>query len=600
VRAYIAAFLALTSVPVWALDPASEMPWAVLETAHAGWVDQAPIDSARSTVVTPSGHIYLVSAYPSGPVTAQYGDAAQSGLFVTKFDNTGLAIFSVRVAGTYLVRAVAVDTAENVYFSGEASSSGLPVTAASYLTAPAGIRGGYTCEIKADGEVAFCTYLPAIQLRINSMAVDRAGNVYVAGSKSGDTSVSTTPGAVAQPGAALFVLKLANSGSQLAYSASFFTTGYDGYAGDPLMAVDASGNAYIVDHGCGDLQVMSNPLLTYCQPASFLTVLRADGTSFIYTATISPDELFDLIALDGAANVYLTGNGPGGASFVRKYVGYGPTVAYQTNMTPWPSNGLTPVAIALDDSGAASIAISTAALNVPIYRPTLSCPSVTKASSNDAVLMRFSASGDLLQSTYLPDSAYPMALAATETSAHIAALVYDHPYSMIGVTFGPEPPGTPDLHLTCIGNGATFQLGGISAGEVVTLFGSGLGPQRGVPWQWDENLRLMATLAETQVTLDGTPAPLLYTQDAQINAITPWGIAGKSSTQVCTFFRGAQTNCITAAVLAATPAVFTTDAGTALAINQDGTVNSWDHPALRGSIISIYSDRHGVRHTRTA
>ena len=53
-----------------------------------------------------------------------------------------------------------------------------------------------------------------------------------------------------------------------------------------------------------------------------------------------------------------------------------------------------------------------------------------------------------------------------------------------------------------------------------------------------------------------------------------------------------------ASIVAAVPATFTIAHGTgqAAAINQDGTLNSRDTPASRGSIVTLYATGEGVRH----
>jgi uncharacterized protein (TIGR03437 family) len=91
------------------------------------------------------------------------------------------------------------------------------------------------------------------------------------------------------------------------------------------------------------------------------------------------------------------------------------------------------------------------------------------------------------------------------------------------------------------------------------------------------------------VTFDGTPAPLLYVQDGQINAIAPWSLAAGETTRICVSFRGANTNCLTRAAAQAAPGIFTTDGSHAAAVNQDGSVNSATNPAKTGSLVSIFA-----------
>ncbi len=76
-----------------------------------------------------------------------------------------------------------------------------------------------------------------------------------------------------------------------------------------------------------------------------------------------------------------------------------------------------------------------------------------------------------------------------------------------------------------------FLPGRIAPGEIVTLFGDGLGPQQGVQPQATAQSPFPTQAANVEVTFDGTPAPLLWVQDAQINAVAPWSLTPGQNTQ---------------------------------------------------------------------
>ena len=98
-------------------------------------------------------------------------------------------------------------------------------------------------------------------------------------------------------------------------------------------------------------------------------------------------------------------------------------------------------------------------------------------------------------------------------------------------------------------NAATFELGPVAPGEVVTLFGSGIGPPAA-------QSGLATLLGETRVWFDGTPAPLLYAQAGQVSAIVPFGVAGKPSTAVMVEYRGVRSAPMNIPVVQAAPALF--------------------------------------------
>jgi uncharacterized protein (TIGR03437 family) len=125
----------------------------------------------------------------------------------------------------------------------------------------------------------------------------------------------------------------------------------------------------------------------------------------------------------------------------------------------------------------------------------------------------------------------------------------------------------------------------------VTLFGEGLGPQTPASAEWNVDGSLSNSLAGVQVLFDGVPAPMLYAQSNQINCIVPFGVAAKQTTSVVVQYAGKQTDPAVFHVANSVANPFTKDHASGsdvLAINEDGTMNSADHPAPRGSIITFF------------
>jgi uncharacterized protein (TIGR03437 family) len=138
-------------------------------------------------------------------------------------------------------------------------------------------------------------------------------------------------------------------------------------------------------------------------------------------------------------------------------------------------------------------------------------------------------------------------------------------------------------------NAASFEAGAVAPGELVTLFGSRLGPQQGVQAQATLENPFPTQVANVEVTFDGTPAPLLWVQDAQINAVAPWSLTPGQTTQVCVSYEHTNGNCLTCQVVQTAPAVFLVDGTYAAALNQDGSINSSSDPAARGSIVAVWA-----------
>ena len=159
----------------------------------------------------------------------------------------------------------------------------------------------------------------------------------------------------------------------------------------------------------------------------------------------------------------------------------------------------------------------------------------------------------------------------------------------------PNSMGTPPT-LTDVVNAASFQSGAVAPGEIITIFGSGIGPAPGTPWQFANGVALTA-LAQTQVLFDGTPAPLIYVSATQINAIVPYEVAGSSTASAQVSYQGTTTNSVSLNVAATAPALFTADGsgshGGAI-LNQDNTLNSAANPAAAGSVVQIFATGEGV------
>lgn len=156
---------------------------------------------------------------------------------------------------------------------------------------------------------------------------------------------------------------------------------------------------------------------------------------------------------------------------------------------------------------------------------------------------------------------------------------------------------TPGLTIGSVLNAASYQGNGISPGEMVTIFGLGIGPASG------ETLKLTAaglvdtTLAKTRVLFDGQPGPMIYSSDRQLSAVVPYGVAGKPRVQIEVEYDGAKSNALSALVNPAFPGIFTLNAsgfGPGAILNQDLTVNSAANPAAKGSIVAIYATGEGV------
>jgi uncharacterized protein (TIGR03437 family) len=145
-------------------------------------------------------------------------------------------------------------------------------------------------------------------------------------------------------------------------------------------------------------------------------------------------------------------------------------------------------------------------------------------------------------------------------------------------------------------NAASYQGGAVAPGEVVTIFGQGMGPSLLQGLQVSSPGFLDNSLVGTRVWFDGTPAALIYTSAGQVSAIVPYAVAGQSSTQVQVEYLGSFSPIVTMPVAATAPALFTVAAsgsGAGAILNSQGQVVSTANPVSAGDFISIYLTGEG-------
>jgi uncharacterized protein (TIGR03437 family) len=252
--------------------------------------------------------------------------------------------------------------------------------------------------------------------------------------------------------------------------------------------------------------------------------------------------------------------------------------------------------LALDAAGNAYI-IGTTKQLYPVRNSLATCNSIQVLAVWLTVL---APDNSILQTSYVPN-AVDGALIVTGANSMVFIVAPTFDFNIQPTQSGPwtngwellrlSLNGNPQvLPLACMGNSATYNTGPIAPGGFVTLFGSGLGPQQGVRTTATPQIPFPTEEANVEVTFDGTPAPLLWVQDAQINVLAPWSLTPGKTTQVCASYNKVTSNCLTWPVAQTDPAVFMLADGIhAAALNQDGTVNSANNPAAPGSVVTVFA-----------
>jgi hypothetical protein len=240
-------------------------------------------------------------------------------------------------------KAIAVDSAHNIYVSGGTYSPDFPVTPNAYLKTcgsqqfPCNSGGdpqedGFVAKLSPDGStMIYATFLGGSfrSTEIRGIAVDPAGSVYLTG-PTGAPDFPTTPGAFQSQCAvemgpnvcpSSFVAKLDPTGSSLIYST---------YLGGPpsptrpnlsgndvanAIAIDSHLNAYIGGSaGSPDFPITTGAFVTTPatpgQAIGFVSVLNPAGSALTFSTFLggSGNDSVNGIALDSLGNFYAAGN----------------------------------------------------------------------------------------------------------------------------------------------------------------------------------------------------------------------------------------------------------------------------------------------------
>lgn len=108
-------------------------------------------------------------------------------------------------------------------------------------------------------------------------------------------------------------------------------------------------------------------------------------------------------------------------------------------------------------------------------------------------------------------------------------------------------PGLPKPTFTAgsITNAASFQTGSIAPGEIVTIFGSNLGPANLTSFYMIDTTDISKSISGTRVLFNGIPAPMIYASTGQLSAVVPYSLAGSSVATVQAEYNLVKSNPIT-------------------------------------------------------
>jgi uncharacterized protein (TIGR03437 family) len=562
-------------------------------------------DVATGIALDPDGNVYLSGTttspdFPTTPGAIQPGAPEPNAYtgFVAKINADATKL----LYGTYLggagvssdARGIAIDAARNMYVTGVALGQNFPVTAGAFR--PVGFPFAFTAfvtKINAAGtSLVYSTFLGAglgnfgVQqppIANMAIAVDTAGNAYVAGATP-DRAFPTTPGAF-QPAQRVinnqtparngFVTKLNPAGSDLVFSTYLGGSFYDGV---DAMALGADGSVYVAGH------TASRDFPT--TPDAFMPAPNPEfpAGSFV---RYPPYGFVSRLKPDGSGLIYST------------YIGGGGNIVMG--------------AIAVDPQGNAFVAGAADSTSFPTspgaIQPCLEDPN----GFSNAILFELDPNGTrLLYSTFLGGNVRDQGFGIALDNAGNAYLTGMSDSTSFVTTPGTAGIPTGQLFIakvglsasapagvTCVANTASMVPGPVAAGEIVSIFGTGLGPANALAGTV-VNGAFTTSLGGTRVLFDGVAAPLLMVSGNQVNAIVPSAVRFRAQTVMQVEVNGNLLPAQTMDIAFSSPAIFTlngTGTGTAAALNQDGTINSPANPAARGSFVTLFANSAGAWQT---
>jgi len=163
-------------------------------------------------------------------------------------------------------------------------------------------------------------------------------------------------------------------------------------------------------------------------------------------------------------------------------------------------------------------------------------------------------------------------------------------------TFQVYAPGPQVLAVT---DAASYAMGNVSPGEMITIYGLGLGPANGVSLSVSDPIATSlpaSGVATTSVTIDGKLAPLLYASENQVNCIVPFDVTKGGQVNLSVTYNSIASVSLTKVnAVAADPGVFTLNysgsgQGAILNFNPatgDYTLNGSANPAVKGTTWAV-------------
>ena len=452
---------------------------------------------------------------------------------------------------------VAVDAAGNLYVSDTLNNLVRRVDAKGVITTFAGTG---TPGFGGDGGAPASAQLNNPQ----GLAVDSAGNLYIA-----DTQNHR-------------VRKV--SGGTISTVAGSGTSGFAGDGGAATsaqlnapfgVALDAAGNLYIAEFSNNRVRKVATNGNISTLAGNGVSGYSGDGGAATSAQLNGPQS----VAVDGSGNVYVadTANNRvrkiGSTGVITTVAGNGLAGFAGDGGAATSAQVGNPTALAVDTVGNVYIADGSARVRKLFISGVIS----TIAGGGNR---GYSGDGGNAFSAQLNG---PSGLAIGSAGALFVADALNNAVRMLQIS-------ASGIAVNAVTNGATNLSGPVAPGEIVVIYGSGLG---GALTTFTPNAdgTVPKTAGGTSVFFNGAAAPVLYSSANQVAAVVPYGISGTLA-QMYVQYQGAASAPFNVSVATVIPGIFTLNGsgtGQAAAINaKDNSINGAGAPAKVGDYVTLY------------
>jgi uncharacterized protein (TIGR03437 family) len=465
------------------------------------------------------------------------GTGAESG-FITKISSAGDKILYSSYFGAnavVLLRAVKLDSADNIWVFGEVGGPGLPLQNPLQSSFGGGDMDGVIAKLNAKGDsILFSTYFGGSGIDFPSdLAVDSAGNAYASGfTYSPDFPVKNTMqpfvGATHGYKNDTFLIKISPSGA-LIYSTLLGGDGPDFNGG---VTVGSNGAVYLSGSTNSDDFPLKNPLqATYGGGPSDMYIVRlAPEAAPVSPFAITPATLLFRYVAGGSlpapqtvsvASSSASAFAPTSNATWLKFTASGTTTPATLSVTADPASlqpGVYAGAIQIDPQTSiqvnltvlapgpvvtgispAVIALGSEATTVTITGSGFQPGATVQLAGGVALVTKFIDSATLQITLDKSSLTQPVTLSFTVVNPLSA------PSSPITLTIGTPAPGFTAAGVV---NAATFAAGPVAPGEIISIFGTNL---------------------TSSVTFDGASATLVFASPTQVNVTVPYSVGGPTT-----------------------------------------------------------------------